>query len=177
MTAAWDRAIFYNESLDKFPATHGPAYTFNSAWDLDWSTSNPKFIVANTSDHRYCCTDQRDPTEAGWSIDGGKTWTTFANFPQIDASINPDNPTKRLGYPHERFGFGDIAVAANNIDNIIWLSSWNRQPAYTLNRGASWSIVRLPGRGERRISLTLRQFSESQGARRRSCSGVDFLLL
>lgn len=145
VTAAWDRAIFYSESLDKFPATHGPAFNFNSAWDLDWSPSNPKFIVANTSDHRYCCTDQRDPTQAGWSIDGGKTWTEFASFPQIDASINPDNPTIRLGYPHQRFGFGDMAVAANNIDNIMWLSSWNRQPAYTLNRGATWNIVRLPG--------------------------------
>lgn len=145
VTAAWDRAIFFSESLDKFPATHGPAFNFNSAWDLDWSPANPKFIVANTSDHRYCCTDQRDPTQAGWSIDGGKTWTEFASFPQIDASINPDNPTIRLGYPHQRFGFGDMAVAANNIDNIMWLSSWNRQPAYTLNRGATWNIVRLPG--------------------------------
>ncbi len=145
VTAAWDRAIFYSESVNTFPATHGPTFNFNSAWDLDWSPANPKFIVANTSDHRYCCTDQRDPTQAGWSIDGGKTWTEFASFPQIDASINPGNPTIRLGYPHQRFGFGDIAVAANNIDNIMWLPSWNRQPAYTLNRGATWNIVRLPG--------------------------------
>lgn len=149
VTAAWDRAVFYNESLDSFPATHGPTRNFNSAWNLDWSPANPSFIVANTSDHRNCCLDQGNPTQAGWSSDGGRTWTTFASLPNIDASINPTNPTKPFGdpdaYPANRFGFGDIAVSANDVDNIIWLPSWNRQPAYTLNRGASWTIIRLPG--------------------------------
>lgn len=149
VTAVWDRSTFYSESLDAYPATHGPSQLFNSTWDLDWSTSNPKFVVSNTSDHRFCCLDQGNPTKAGWSADGGKTWTTFPSFPQIDSSINPTDPTKVFGdpkaFPNTRFGFGNIAVAADNIDNIIWLPSWNRQPAYTLDRGATWRIIRLPG--------------------------------
>lgn len=149
VTAVWDRSIFYSQSLDEYPSTHGQSNKFNSTWDIDWSPANPQFIVSNTSDHRYCCLDQSDPTKAGWSADGGRTWTTFQTFPQIDSSINPTKPTRKWGdplaFPDSRFGFGNIAVSADNINNIIWLPSWNRQPAYTLDRGATWQIIRLPG--------------------------------
>jgi photosystem II stability/assembly factor-like uncharacterized protein len=136
VTAAWDRATFVHEDVNAFPATHGPTSRFNSAWQLDWSGGSPAFLVANTSDHRFCCSEDGRAVEAGWSSDGGRSWTRFATLPTPPGTTATDP---------WRFAFGSIAVAANDTANIVWLPTFNRPAAFTRDRGNSWQFVTLPG--------------------------------
>lgn len=135
VSAAWDRAIFYHASLSDYPIQHSPQ-RFNSAWNLDWSGQNPRFLVANTSDHRFCCTGDGLAIQAGYWEDGGQTWTRFPTIPNPPGS-DPNNP-----YRHS---FGDIAVSARDVNNIVWLPTFNGPAACTLDRGRTWQFVTLPG--------------------------------
>lgn len=130
--AAWDRALFRAANLAQFPATHGPTNRFNSAWMLDSTPALPGFVVANVSDHRFCCEGDGLSSQAGYSLDGGITWTPFAVQPGPGAGA---------------FGFGNIAVAANSADKIVWAPTFDRTPRYTTNRGGNWQPVNLPGFG------------------------------
>ncbi|QJC51522.1 sialidase [Paenibacillus albicereus] len=126
VTAFWDRPLFYHANLDAYPATHQPSARFSSAWDLDYSANNPNFLVATISDHRFCCESDGQAYSSGYSTDGGQSWTPFASQP---ADMR----------------FGNIAVAASDTQNIVYLPTSNRTPFYTNNRGASWTPIILPG--------------------------------
>lgn len=130
LTAHWDRPLFVHERLDEFPSRHQPTQRFNSAWSLDRTPSDPDFIVAIIEDHRYCCYDDGQHRNSGYSEDGGKTWTTFESFPTFrdKESIH-----------------GQIAVSADNRDNLVWLPAWNSMPYVTHDRGKTWTRVELPG--------------------------------
>jgi hypothetical protein len=129
VVAAWDRAIF-RIAPSGYPERHMPTERFNSAWTLDWTPAQRGFLVANVSDHRYCCESDGLSSQAGYSTDDGRTWTPFATQPGPAASA---------------FGFGNLVVAAGSTDNLVWMPSSNRTPRYTLDRGRSWLPVTLPG--------------------------------
>ncbi len=128
VTSHWDRGIFHHENNDVYPSTQKPSARFNSAWDMDVCASNKNFIVAIIEDHRYCCYDN-EHRNSGYSQDGGLNWTKFPT--QADnANVNSI--------------FGNIAVSANDVNNIVWLPSSNTNPYYTTNKGGSWTQVTLP---------------------------------
>ena len=132
VTASWDRAIFYHADNDAYPAQHAPTQRFNSAWDLDYSTRHPAFVVATVYDHRQCCSRfAGSDNQSGFSSDGGKSWMVF---PAIAAGTLPSDLT-----------FGDIAVAADDTRNIVWLPTNDKAPYYTTDRGTTWTRIALPG--------------------------------
>ncbi|WP_068607054.1 PA14 domain-containing protein [Paenibacillus swuensis] len=126
VTSFWDRPIFYHGNPDVYPSVHQPSPRFSSGWDLDYSYNNPNFLVAAVSDHRFCCESDGHAYSSGYSTDGGQNWTAF---PSVPAEMR----------------FGNIAVAASDTNNIVYLPSNNKAPFYTNNRGQSWSQVILPG--------------------------------
>ena len=132
VTAHWDRALFYHEDLDSYPSEHGVTPRFNSGWDLDFSAQNPEFLVAVVDDHRRCCGGSESPdNQSGYSTDGGKTWTVF---PSITEGKHPED-----------LQFGNIAVAANDTNNIVMLPTYNNPGYYSKDQGASWTQFSLPG--------------------------------
>jgi hypothetical protein len=126
VTATWDRPIFYHGNIDAYPAEHEPSPRFNSGWDLDYAYQQPSFVVAAISDHRFCCEGDGQAFASGYSQDGGQSWTAFSSIPGD-------------------MRFGNIAVAANDTNNIVYLPSNNKAPYYTTNRGQSWNSIILPG--------------------------------
>jgi photosystem II stability/assembly factor-like uncharacterized protein len=134
--AGWDFGLRVSEDVNEFPATHGPFRRFNSVWQVDWTPADPSFMVAVTSDHRFCCAEDGGAVQTGWSGDGGRSWTVFPSFPKP--------PDTDLNDPWA-YSFGSIAVSANDPNNIVWLGSSNKAPFYTLDRGVTWKRIVLPG--------------------------------
>lgn len=128
VTGHWDRAIFYHDNLDAFPARHSPTFRFNSAWDITYAARVPNFMVASVHDHRGCCSQYVGPDDqSGYSTDGGQNWTVFPGV--LDGTAPAD------------LKFGDMAVASLDTNNIIWLPYANKPPYFTQDRGATWTPV------------------------------------
>ena len=136
--AAWDFGIHEKRNLDAFSRTYGPKErVLIAAQQLAYSPANPLFVVTNASDtNRHCCWEDGDSVLAGYSLNGGRSWTKFATLPHPPGT-DEDDPW--------RMSFGMIAVSADNIDNIVWAPSFNRAPFYTLDRGQTWNRVVFPG--------------------------------
>ena len=136
--AAWDFGIHEKRNLDAFSRTYGPKErVLIAAQQLAYSPSNPSFIVTNASDtNQHCCWQDGDSVLAGYSLDGGRRWEKFPTLPHPPGT-KEDDPW--------RMSFGMIAVASDNIDNIVWAPSFNRAPFYTLDRGQTWNRVVFPG--------------------------------
>ncbi|MFK8031445.1 MAG: dockerin type I domain-containing protein [Gammaproteobacteria bacterium] len=134
----WDFGLRVIEDENEYPLTHGPTNRFNSVWQMNWTPAQPGFVVANTSDHRFCafCSLDGLAVQAGYSEDGGRTWSNFATLPTPPDAASDD--------PY-RMSFGSIAVSADDPDNIVWAPTFNRSPFYTTDRGQSWQRVVLPG--------------------------------
>lgn len=130
VTAHWDRGLYYHGSEDPSDAIHGPTARFNSAWDLDWSEANPEVVVAVVADHRFCCEGDGGAYASGWSDDGGQTWQRFGSYDR--------------SHP-EHLRFGNIAVAADTPDNIVWVPTFNQLPHVSHDRGETWQPIYLPG--------------------------------
>ncbi len=136
--SAWDFGIHRKSAheLNDYSTRFGPSRRFNSAWHLDLSPADPRFVVASVADHRQCCAGDGQSVMSGWSIDGGRTWTRFASLP-----ADPSRPARRVA-------FGNIAVSAGSTDNMVWLPADDMTPWYTRDRGRTWTQVTLrPGRG------------------------------
>jgi photosystem II stability/assembly factor-like uncharacterized protein len=125
VTAHWDWGSFYHDNVDAYPTSQSTYGRFNSTWDLDYSAGNPSFIVGTITDQRYCCYEDGNFNMSGFSQDGGRNWQRFASYPT-------------------GMEFGNIAVAANDTQNIVWVPSSDLTPQYTKNRGASWTPITLP---------------------------------
>lgn len=128
VTAHWDRPVFYHESLTEYPTIHQPTNRFNSAWDLDVCVTDPLFIAGIIEDHRNCCYDE-EHRNSGYSLDGGQTWTKFLS--------QPDNLNVESIY-------GNIAISADNVNNIVWLPTGDQEPYYTTDLGQTWQQASLP---------------------------------
>ena len=136
--AALDFGIHAKEDLNAFSTSYGPRErVLIAAEQLDWSEGDPDFVVTNASDTRLtCCAEDGDAVMAGYSVDGGFTWRKFPTLP-TPPGTKADDP--------RRMAFGTIAVAARDTRNIVWAPAMDRSPFYTLDRGATWNRVMLPG--------------------------------
>ncbi|WP_169805752.1 WD40/YVTN/BNR-like repeat-containing protein, partial [Novosphingobium rosa] len=135
--AGWDFGMHVKDDLNAFSTTFGPNERgLMSVQQMDWSPSDPSFVVSNASDARHCCSEDGNAVMAGYSTDGGRTWTKFATLP---------TPPGEKGDDPWRMSYGAIAVSSSDVDNIIWEPSDNRKPFYTKDRGKTWSPVHLPG--------------------------------
>ena len=120
--ASWDRPFFDISNLNAYPSTYGPVNSDNivAGWSVDYASSNPSFIVG--------LADWWGTEQSGYSTDGGQTWTNFASdIPGADSS------------------FMGGTIAASTPQNIIWAPADGNQPYYTLNGGATWNPITLPG--------------------------------
>ena len=138
LLAGWDFGIHVKNDLDTYSTSFGPKNrVLISAQQLAWTPANPDFIVTNASDARtFCCSEDGDSVLAGYSLDAGRSWTKFPTLPHPPGT-KVDDPW--------RMAFGTIAVAANDIDNIVWMPTFHRAPFYTKDRGRSWQRVVFAG--------------------------------
>lgn len=136
--AAWDFGIHVKDDLNAYSASYGPKErVLIAAQQLDWTPADPRFLVTNASDTRMgCCWRDGNAVMAGTSRDGGRGWRKFASLP-TPPGTRPEDPW--------RMSFGTIAVSAGDRDNIVWAPAFNRQPFVTMDGGANWKPVALPG--------------------------------
>ena len=133
ITAHWDRGLFLHDAEQSETAVVHPANRFNSSWDLDWTPADSNFVVAVLGDQRPCCREEADSFLSGYSNDGGRTWTPFGSYETA-------HPTELV--------FGNIAVAANDTTNLVWLPTFNGAPHASTDGGETWTPVILPGTEE-----------------------------
>lgn len=93
---------------------------FSSGWHADYSADNPDWIAASVGNHNLVTS----PT-AGYSSDGGTTWTSFAALPTAT------------------FFAGSIHVGQPG--HIIWISSQGKGAYRTTDSGATWSTLVISG--------------------------------
>lgn len=124
---AWDRPIFRSEDPRVYPTHYGPVNRFGSAWSVDWSGADPDYLVADVASHQW----PSDPSDSGFSTDGGRTWKPFPSIP-----YNSRNAVTT-------FGFG--TMAAGKPGNVVWVPSFGKRPHFTLDGGRSWKPITLPG--------------------------------
>lgn len=135
--AGWDFGVHVRDDLRKFSTGYGPKRrVLIAVQQVDWSASNPAFLVTNASDTLRCCSEDGDTILAGFSEDGGRTWSKFAALPHPPGTEASDP---------WRMSYGTIAVSANDVNNIVWMPAANRSAFYTKDRGVTWSRVSLPG--------------------------------
>jgi hypothetical protein len=127
LLTAWDRPIFRSRDPEVYPTHYGPMNRFGSAWSIDWSVTDPTYVVADVASHQW----PSDPSTSGYSTDGGKTWTPFPSTP-----LESNNAVTT-------FGFGAMAVSSPG--NIVWVPAFGKRPQYTLNGGKTWTPIVLPG--------------------------------
>ena len=120
--ASWDRPFFQITNPNAYPSTYGPADSDNivAGWSVDYASSTPSFLVG--------LADWWGTEESGYSTNGGQTWTNF--------------PTE---IPGADSAFMGGTIAASTPQNIVWAPADSNQPYYTLNGGATWSPIKLPG--------------------------------
>ena len=116
--ASWDRPFFYINNLNAYPSTYGPvnSVNINAGWSVDYASSNPSFVVGLIGDG-----------VAVYSTNGGQTWQNFASEPSFPGQANGGT------------------IAASTPENIILAPGDGVQPYYTLNGGATWNPINLPG--------------------------------
>ncbi|EIZ79028.1 PA14 domain-containing protein [Novosphingobium sp. Rr 2-17] len=135
--SAWDFGIHIKHDLSAYSTRFSPDRGFIAVQQVDWSPADPNFLVTNASDTRTgCCSEDGNSVMAGYSTDGGNSWTKFATLP-VPPGTKQDDPW--------RMSFGTIAVASDNPDNIVWEPAFNRTPFYTTDRGKTWHPVELAG--------------------------------
>jgi hypothetical protein len=127
LLTAWDRPIFRSDDPDTYPTHYGPINQFGSAWSIDWSVSDPDYVVADVASHQW----PSDPSTSGYSTNGGKTWTPFPTIP-----LGSTNAVTT-------FGFGSMAVSSPG--NIVWVPAYGKRPEYTKDGGKTWTPITLPG--------------------------------
>ncbi len=129
LTSHWDFGIFKHTDYEVYPDQHQPSSRFSSAWDMDQSPNNPSFVAAIITDGRFCCFDN-ESRNSGYTEDGGLTWTKFGSLPGNDPIFD------KL--------YGQIAISANDNDNMVWMPVNNRLPYYTTDRGNTWTQATIP---------------------------------
>ena len=117
--ASWDRPFFSMSNLDSYASSYSGGQ-FSMGWSIDYASTNPKFIVG--------ISDWWGTENSGFSTDGGQTWQKFAGLPSFAT--------------HEIGG----SIAASSPTNIIWAPTSGNAPAYTLDGGATWQTINIPGK-------------------------------
>lgn len=118
--AMWDVGVFRFDKASQYTAQRAVPY-FMSAWSLDWSPGNPQFIAAVFRNHLDL---EPHINEAGFSTDGGRTWSIFP------AIRNKELPAD--------LHYGTIAISATSTENMMWAPAEGKLPYFTRDEGASW---------------------------------------
>lgn len=135
VSASWDRAFFSHPPGGAATAILGPSSRFNSAWSLATTPALPGRVYGVVADHRFCCEDDGQAFWAGYTDDGGRTWEALASV--ADGS-----------HPYD-LRFGNLAVSSVDPDILLWLPSFDRPLHRSLDGGATWEPVILPGMEDR----------------------------
>jgi photosystem II stability/assembly factor-like uncharacterized protein len=118
----WDRPVFYGGNSNEYPSTHGVnnAHALIMGWSVDWASSDPSTIVC-------LCNFEKNDT-SGYSRDGGRTWSTFAQVP-----------------PSSSGAIYGGCIAASTPTNFLWVQSNHGNPYFTTDRGNTWNQISIPG--------------------------------
>lgn len=144
IAASWDRALFYLPPGGGVAARVGPTDRFNSGWHLATTPAQPGLVAAVVGDSRFCCEQDGQAYLSGVSRDNGATWEPFASY---------ENGT----HPPE-LRFGNIAISSSDPDTMVWLPTFNFPLHRTVDGGATWTPVILPGTEDR-----IREDGENEG--------------
>ncbi|MEZ5256374.1 MAG: hypothetical protein R2705_05655, partial [Ilumatobacteraceae bacterium] len=123
-----------SDDLDDFSLVKGPVDFFSGTTSVASSPFDDGFAASVTTDYVM---SGKYPISSAWTGDGGKTWNVFDQMPKGATSA-------------AEFGYGTIAMST--ADNMVWAPGFfgpsqtqDGQPYYTLDRGATWQPVVLPG--------------------------------
>jgi hypothetical protein len=116
--ASWDRPFFQVTNPNAYGSKYGPvdSSTIQMGWSLDYASTNPSFIVGLSDWNNE---------QTGYSTNGGASWTVFASTPAS--------------------GLRGGTISASTPQNIVWAPAGGTRPYYTLNQGATWTGITLPG--------------------------------
>ncbi|MBN8711853.1 MAG: sialidase [Verrucomicrobia bacterium 61-8] len=123
--AMWDVGVFRFDEPDAYTARRAVPY-FMSAWSLDWCPADPQFVAAVFRNHLGF---GPHVNEAGFSPDGGITWTIF---PAVKDKTIPGG-----------LEYGTIAISAASPDCMAWAPVQKVLPYFTRDRGVTWQQARL----------------------------------
>lgn len=143
--AVLDFGIHVKSNLDVFSRTYGPRErVLIAAQQLALSPADWSFVATNASDTRRCCAEDGDAVMAGTSTDAGRSWRKFPTLP-TPPGTDPADPW--------RMAYGMIAVASNDVRDIVWAPSFDHAPFSTRDGGKSWRRAvfageRLPDTGD-----------------------------
>ena len=121
ITAIADFDGFRHTDVEETPSNNHSDGEFTTTTSISYSPSNPDFLVRASSNHHDYS------QHSGFSLDNGVTWQKFASI-------------KNGNHPSD-LNFGNIAVSANNTDNIVWQGSDWAVPYYTKDGGNSWNRI------------------------------------
>lgn len=129
LSAVWDRTGFYHSNLDEYPAKHMPfenghGNKFGAGWSFSYQTDNPLNVVGLFTNF------QNGENYSSYSADGGASWTQFASQPDMSVA-----------------NYGNIAVANNDANKIVWMPTRGRMVQYSTNKGATWQVSTLTKSG------------------------------
>lgn len=142
LTAEWDRGLMRHPDPSNQRPQNGQEATFpytsqfGSAWDINASPTDPRFLVAILDDHQDVSGRTYPLRRASaYSTNGGATWTRFYGL--ANGSAPPD------------LLFGNIAVSASNNSNIVWVPSnlegLETKIYYSNDAGTTWSRGQMKG--------------------------------
>jgi len=117
VTVQLDRSSMKMTDLNAPPSSYGPSLALVDGFDLDYSSSNPAFIVT------LCA---KGGNFSGYSSDFGATWNYFAGKDQMSPAPG-----------------GSIAVGAS--DNVVHIPGNNGVARYSSDGGRSWLPLAIPG--------------------------------
>lgn len=122
----WDRPVFVGTGTSAFPSTHGAANpTANSivsGWSIDLAANDPTFVAC-------VCTWEGVATTAGYSSNGGSTWTQFGAVPSGVAAT-----------------YFNGTIAVSTATNFVWIPFINAPRIYyTTNAGSTWTASTVSG--------------------------------
>lgn len=117
ITVQLDRAAMKLTDPDVAPETYGPDLGLKDSFDLDYSLSDPAYLV-------MLCVKQGN--YSAFSTDRGDTWNYFPGRDQMSASSG-----------------GSIAVSTPG--NIVHIPNNNGVAKFTLDGGKTWSPLNIPG--------------------------------
>ena len=113
--ASWDRPFFKITNPNAYPSTYGPVNS--DTIQMGWSLD-----YASSNAGTVVALSNWNGSQSGYSTDGGATWTYF---PAVPAGSG-----------------GEIAAATPQ--NII-IAPQGSVPYRTINQGASWTAISVPG--------------------------------
>lgn len=125
VTAMADFNGFYHNDPSVFPLRSHYPQEFTTTTSIDVCQNNQSQLVISSSNHH-------EPWRmySGYSTDGGQTFTKFSSI------LNNTHPNE--------LNFGNIAIACNDPNNIVWLPTNWVNPYYTLNKGQTWIKCNTP---------------------------------